>query len=110
MFPGKIDLYKTLFRGREDIFARRWEKSGKSTYFPSYDFDPYQFRLHKMKGGTLQTFQDKTLSPLTDDQIMLHLNGEHFIGIYPLLKDNTSWFIAADFDKANWIEECADLF
>lgn len=106
MFPGKIDLYKTLFHGREDIFARRWEKNGKSTYFPSYDFDPYQFRLHKMKGGTLQTFQDKTLSPLTDDQIMLHLNGEQFIGIYPLLKDNTSWFIAADFDKANWIEEC----
>jgi superfamily II DNA or RNA helicase len=101
-----ISLFKSLFRGREDIFAKRWEKSGNSTYFPSYDFDPYQFRLHKMKGGTLQTFQDKTLSTLTDDQIIKHLNGEQFIGIYPLLKDNTSWFIAADFDKANWIEEC----
>jgi len=106
MLPGNIDLYKSLFHGREDIFAVRWEKNGKSIYFPKYDYDPYQFRLHKMKGGTIQTFQNKTFSAITDEQIEKHLNGEHFIGIYPLLKDNTSWFIAADFDKANWIEEC----
>jgi acetyl-CoA carboxylase biotin carboxyl carrier protein len=34
------------------------------------------------------------------------LKGEQLIGIYPLLKDNTSWFIAADFDKAGWENEC----
>jgi len=62
-----------------------------------------------MKGGTLQTFQNKTLSALTNDQIERHLNGDHFIGVYPLLKDNTSWFIAADFDKADWIEDCRCL-
>jgi len=106
MLAGKIDLYKSLFHGREDLFALRWEKNGKATYFPSYDYDPYQFRLHKIKGGTLQTFQNKTLSPLTNYQIEKHLSGDHFIGIYPLLKDNTSWFIAADFDKAEWIEDC----
>ena len=41
---------------------------------------------------------------------MDHLNGKEMIGIYPLLKDNTSWFIVADFDQSdaqqNWIEEC----
>ena len=106
MLPGNIDLYKSLFHGRKDVFAIRLEKNCKATYFPSYDYDPYQFRLHKIKGGTLQTFQNKTLSPLTNHQIEKHLNGDHFIGIYPLLKDNTSWFIAADFDKAAWIEDC----
>jgi len=109
MLPGNIDLYKSLFHGREDLFAVRWEKYGKATYFPSYDYDPYQFRLHKMKGGTLQTFQNKTLSLLTDEQIERHLNGDHFIGIYPLIKDHTSWFIVADFDKADWIEDCRRL-
>jgi len=109
MLSGNIDLYKSLFRGREDLFAVRLERNGKATYFPSYDYDPYQFRLHKMKGGTLQTFQNKTLSILTNNQIEKHLNGEHFIGIYPLLKDNTSWFIAADFDRADWIEDCQRL-
>jgi hypothetical protein len=102
----KISLFKSLFRGREDIFAQRWEKGGKAGYSPQYDYDPYQYRLHKIKGGTIQNFSDKKLLSLSDGQITKHLNGEHFIGIYPLLKDNTSWFIAADFDKANWIEEC----
>ncbi len=102
----KISLFKSLFRAREDIFAIRWEKNDKSGYFPAYDFDPYQFRLHKIKGGTIQTYPDKQLSALTNEQILKHLNGGHFIGIYPLLKDNTSWFIATDFDKSNWLEEC----
>ena len=106
MLSGNIDLYKSFFRGREDLFAVRLERNGKATYFQSYDYDPYQFRLHKMKGGTLQTFQNKTLRALTNDQIERHLNGDHFIGVYPLLKDNTSWFIAADFDKADWIILC----
>jgi hypothetical protein len=70
MFPGNLFLFKSLFRGREDIFAVRWEKNGKATYFPKYDYDPYQFRLHKMKGGTIQTFQSKSLSPLADEQIV----------------------------------------
>ena len=104
-FLSNISIYKSLFHGREDIFAVRWEKNGKATYFPKYDYDPYQFRLHKMKGGTIQTLQNKTLSPLTDEQIEKHLNVEHFIGIYPLLKDNTSCFITADFDKAEWLED-----
>lgn len=106
MFPRNINHYLSLFHGRDDIFALRWEKNGKATYFPCYDYDPYQFRLHKIKGGTLQTFQNKTLSSLTNHQIEKHLNGDHFIGIYPLLKDNSSWFIAADFDKADWIGDC----
>ena len=106
MFPGNIDQYISLFRGREDIFAIRLEKGGKATYIPAYEYDSYQYRLHKMKGGTFQNYSDKKHRTLSDDQITKHLNGDQFIGIYPLLKDNTSWFIAADFDKANWIEEC----
>jgi len=106
MFPGNLSLFKSLFRGREDIFAQRWEKGGKASYSPQYDYDPYQYLLHKMKGGTIQNYADKQPRSLSDKQITKHLNGEHFIGIYPLLKDNTSWFIAADFDKTNWIEEC----
>ncbi|MCK9399778.1 MAG: DEAD/DEAH box helicase [Bacteroidales bacterium] len=105
-FLVNLSLYKSLFRGREDIFAIRWEKDDKSSYSPAFEFDPYQYRLHKMKGGTFQNYSDKKYLSLSDYQITKHIYGEHFIGIYPLLKDNTSWFIAADFDKDNWIEEC----
>jgi superfamily II DNA or RNA helicase len=72
---------------------------------PSYQFDPYHYRIHKAKGGTLSNYQDKTFQPLTDEQIKRHLLGEQLIGIYPLLLTNTSHFIAADFDGENWLDE-----
>ncbi len=101
-----LQLFKSLFKGREDVFATRWEKDNKSGYMPAYHFDPYRFRVHKMKGGTFQNYPDKKHLSLTDEQIIKHLNGEQLIGIYPLLKDNATWFLAADFDKENWIEQC----
>jgi superfamily II DNA or RNA helicase len=98
-------LFRSLFRGREDVFALHWEKGPKSGYMPAYLNDPYQYRAHKMKGGTFQTYTAKTYLPLTDEQVSKHLRGEQLIGIYPLLLDNKSWFIAADFDKNNWIDD-----
>lgn len=100
-----IQLFKSLFKCREDVFAIRWEKGNKSGYMPAYYFDPYMYRAHKISGGTFQNYQDKRYLPLTDIEIEKHLNGEHLIGIYPLLENNTSWFVAADFDKDNWFEE-----
>ena len=102
----KINLLRNLFKGREDVFARYWEKGKKKGYMPAYQYDPYMYRLHVIKGGTFDEYKDKTLLPLTDHQIFKHLNGEQLIGIYPLLMDNTSWFIAADFDKENWAADC----
>ena len=107
MKDDRLNLYKSLFKGREDVFALRWEKNGKSSYMPAYSFDPHRYRLHRMKGGTFQTFTDKTYQGLTDDHLIKHLKGEQVVGLYPLLQDNTSWFIAADFDEADWIEECS---
>jgi hypothetical protein len=102
----KLRFFKSLFKGREDVFAIKWEKGNKSGYMPAYQYDPYIYRLHKMKGGSFKDYKDKTYLPLTDQQIIKHLNGEQLIGIYPLLQDNTSWFITADFDKENWADEC----
>jgi len=100
-----IHLFRSLFKGREDVFSVRWEKGNKNGYMPAYFYDPYQFRAHRMKGGTFQNYSDKSYLKLTDHEIAKHLNGEHHIGIYPLLEDNTSNFIVADFDKANWGKE-----
>ena len=102
----KVNLIRNLFKGREDVFARYWEKGNKKGYMPAYQYDPYMYRLHVIKGGTFDDYKDKTRLPLTDHQIFKHLDGEQLIGIYPLLMDNTSWFIAADFDKENWAADC----
>jgi len=103
---NNIQLFKSVFAGREDVFAVRWEKGGKSGYMPAYFYDPYRYRTHKMNGGTFQNYTDKEYLPFTEEEIEKHLNGEQHIGIYPLLKDNTSWFIVADFDKVEWVEDC----
>lgn len=87
------------------MFAVRWEKENKSGYMPAYFYDQYMYRAHKIKGGTFQNYKDKTYLKLTDKEIAKHLNGEQLIGIYPLLSDNSSWFLVADFDKENWIAE-----
>jgi hypothetical protein len=109
---SQIQLFKSLFKGREEVFAVRWEKparpaggGNKSGYMPAYFYDPYRFRAHKMSGGTFQNFTEKSYLKLTDEQIQKHLYGYHQIGVYPLLQDNTTWFIVADFDKANWQKE-----
>jgi hypothetical protein len=47
---------------------------------------------------------------MTDAVIEAHLLGKHTIGVYPLLLDETCWFLAADFDKGTWEEDtCAFL-
>lgn len=97
----QIQLFKSVFKGREDVFAVRWEKGNKSGYRTAYHYDPYMYRAHKMKGGTLQNYSDKTSLKLTDEEIAKHLKGEQLIGIYPMLQDNTSHFIVADFDESN---------
>ena len=106
-FPDQtnVDVFKSLFKGREDVFAVRWEKGNKSGYMPAYFYDPYHLRAHKMNGGTFQNYNEKSHLNLTDEQIQKHLNGLQQIGVYPLLEGNTSWFLAADFDKANWQDE-----
>lgn len=82
------------------------KRGTKNGYSPAYTFDPYSYKMHRMKGGTFQNYANKQHQSLTDEQLIKHLQGEQLIGLYPLLKDNTSWFIAADFDKDNWAEEC----
>ncbi len=106
---NQISLFRSFFKSREDVFAIRWEKGAKSGYMPAYFYDPYRYKAHVLKGGTFQTFTEKSYLPLTDEQISKHLSGKQHIGLYPLLADNTSWFIAADFDKENWTKECRNF-
>lgn len=100
-----INTFRSLFKGREDVFAIRWEKGNKSGYMPAYQYDLYHYRIHKANGGTFVNYPHKTYLPLTNNEIQKHLDGVQQIGVYPLLQDNTSWFLVADFDKQNWKEE-----
>ena len=105
-----IKLYRSLFRGRDDAFAIRWEKGNKAVICRPTGSIRTNIEFIKRKAvhlvaNLLSSYQDKTFQPLTDEQLKRHLLGEQLIGIYPLLFNNTSHFIAADFDGENWLEE-----
>jgi superfamily II DNA or RNA helicase len=107
----QISIFQSLFRGREDVFAVRWEKESKAGYMPAYDLNWDEFAKHKLRGGTLKDFPNKQFTRLSQQRIINHLSGREVIGLYPLLTDNSSWFIVADFDesitsKKSWIDEC----
>ena len=68
-----------------------------------------EFLAHKNQGGTMTTFEKKTLIPLTPDIVRKHLIGQHVVGVYPLLENNTSYFIAADFDGSTAFDEARKL-
>ena len=43
--------------------------------------------------------------PMDDRVVLDHLQGRHVIGVYPMLLDETCWFLAADFDGEGWKED-----
>ncbi len=53
-FPNQIELFKSVFKDREDVFAVRWQKGNKSGYTPAYFYDPYMYRAESFS----RIFQD----------------------------------------------------
>lgn len=104
-----ITLLKSLFQGRHDIYAVRWEKDGKSGYMPAYKVDWSDYNKHKAAGGSFKDYAKKEYLSFGEEAIKNHLAGKETVGVYPLLEDNTSHFIAADFDEENWKESILKL-
>ena len=111
---AKIALFHSLFRGRDDVFPKRWSnpKSGKSGYSPACanEWVPRLCGKPKVKCGDCP---NRHFLPVTDTIIAQHLRGEgadgrdFIIGVYPMLADETCWFLAADFDKKSWRDDVA---
>ena len=102
----KVKLFRRLFRGRDDLYPTRFvsKKTGKAGYAPacSNKFVVGVCELPKVKCGdcTNQAFR-----PVDDDPLLAHLRGKHVMGVYPMLPDETCWFLAVDFDKSSWKED-----
>src|SRR5712664_1527937 len=104
----KISVFRSLFRGREDVYAIRWEgKGGKSGYSPAGVMDWRAIHAARPEERKKVARKTRTLQPLTDSAIRDHLTGKQTIGVYPLLPDETCWFLAVDFDKKSWMADAA---
>ncbi len=113
----KVALFRRLFRGRTDVYPVRWEAktSGKSGYSPACanEWRAGVCEKPRIKCGECSHRQ---LSPMTDAVIYNHLAGRHTVGVYPLLEDDSCYFLAVDFDEVQWrddaqafMQSCRDL-
>ncbi len=115
----KITLFRSLFRGREDVFARRFEskRTGKHGYQPACRNEWIAGRCDKPR-VRCDACPNRDLTPLTDAVIEYHLKGadpgetrrrEFVAGVYPMQTDESCRFLAADFDKAGWKEDVREF-
>jgi hypothetical protein len=113
----KIALFRSLFRGRDDVYPRRFEsrKTGRSGYAPACANEWVRGVCEKPRIKCAEC-PNRRFLPVTDDVIRWHLSGsdperQPFVaGVYPLLQDETCFFIAVDFDKAGWRDDAAAFF
>jgi superfamily II DNA or RNA helicase/very-short-patch-repair endonuclease len=106
---AKIALFRSLFRGRDDVYARRFEnrKTGRSGYAPACT-NEWMRGICEKPHIKCALCPHRRFLPLSDEVIRWHLrgcdpDGQPFVaGVYPLLQDETCFFLAVDFDKADW--------
>lgn len=102
----KVRLFRSLFRGRMDVYPTRFvsKKTGKPGYAPACrnKFVRGVCELPKVKCGECP---NQAFVPFDDAAILGHLTGRHVMGVYPLLDDETCWFLAVDFDKSAWFDD-----
>jgi len=111
----KISLFRSPFRGRDDVYPRRFKsrRTGKTGYQPACGNEWIKGVCEKPKVKCGEC-ENREFLPLTDEVIRNHLLGmdpesrykhDFTIGVYPLLIDETCWSIAVDFDKATWKQD-----
>lgn len=102
----KIRIFEEVFKGRKDIYAKRWEsnKTGKSGYSPACanEFNQSKCDKPRMKCSECPF---RELLPLTESIIKKHLKGDITIGIYPLLPGDICNFLVIDFDKKTYKQD-----
>ena len=103
----KVALFRSLFRGRVDVFARRWQShdGSKSGYQPVC-INEWKPQLCDKRRYKCAECPNRQFAPLTDADVYRHLEGRSadcrdVIGLYVINNDNTCHFLCADFDDKN---------
>jgi superfamily II DNA or RNA helicase len=108
--PAKIRLFRSLFRGRNDVYAKRWENSKKGTLgYSPFCLNQWQPVVCGKPKISCSTCGNKAYAPLDEDVIENHLRGNIVVGIYPMLPDETCCFLAMDFDEGDWQKDISVL-
>ncbi len=105
----KIRLFMSLFQGRKDVYARRWQsRTGRSGYAPVC-LNEWKSGLCRKPAGKCADCSHPAYEALDEKVIESHLRGQIVAGLYPLCQDETCHLLAIDFDDEGWKEDCTAL-
>lgn len=100
----RVELFRSLFRGREDVFARRWqsEQTGKAGYQPACR-NEWRYGVCDKKKYKCAECPNREFLPLEYQHIYNHLSGtkencSDVIGLYVLTLEDKCHFLCTDFD------------
>lgn len=103
----RLRLFQSLFKGREDVFARRWfsKTTGKSGYQPVC-INEWKQGICDKKKYRCAICPNRNFAPLTTQDMYRHLEGKDeyccdVVGLYAIMQDNNCAFLCADFDDKN---------
>lgn len=102
----KIQLFRSLFRGRDDVYAHGFinRKTGKIGYAPT----AWNEWTILSNGKRIPTPPNqRRCKPLTDQILLDHFTKRdermtNVVGLYPMSKESKVWFLAIDFDDTDW--------
>jgi superfamily II DNA or RNA helicase len=107
----KIALFRSLFQGRSDAYAKSYlsKKRQRLEYLPACA-NEWDRPVCKKPAIRCSACTNRTLKPLDDETLKAHFRGQRddgadVVGIYPLLEDDTTNLLVADFDDDGWREE-----
>jgi len=106
-YQQRIDLFYELFKGRRDVYPIRWEnyKTGARGYSFVCKNEWKKPICLKAKEQKCRDYNSRQNAEFTKKIAEKHLLGQIIAEIYPMLEDNTTYFLAVDFDKSGWEKE-----
>ena len=100
----RVAIFHSLFKGREDVFARRWfsKTTGKSGYQPVC-INEWRRGVCDKKKYKCADCPNRHFAPLTYQDLYRHLEGKDenccdVVGLYAIMPDNNCTFLCTDFD------------
>lgn len=106
----KVRLFMSLFKGRNDVYAKKWEnKTKKISGYSPVCLNEWQDGLCDKPKTPCSKCSNPLYDVLDEGVIEKHLRGSIVIGIYPMFPDETCYFLAVDFDEAGWQDDLRTL-
>lgn len=105
----KLELFCSLFRGRQDVFATRWQnRTGRSGYSPRCA-NEWQAGVCEKPRVRCAVCPNQASMRADERAVRDHLQGRSVMAIYPLLTDDACWLLAIDLDGGSWADDVGAL-